>query len=83
MDLALNNLQRLICHKTQPTNLHLLNVLFFNPYSFLRFISSSILFNVNSIIPNQLIKTPGRNFECQFIVKYWRKKTINRAQANF
>ena len=23
MDLALNNLQRLICHKTQPTNLRL------------------------------------------------------------
>ena len=25
MDLALNNLQRLICHKTHPTNQHFLN----------------------------------------------------------
>ena len=27
MDLALNNLQRLICHKTQPTNFYAIAIL--------------------------------------------------------
>ena len=30
MDLALNNLQRLICHKTQPTNQHIFLITFLN-----------------------------------------------------
>ena len=36
MDLALNNLQRLICHKTQPTNNYLLRIVtisYLKPYS--------------------------------------------------
>ena len=32
MDLALNNLQKLICHKTQPTNSYNNAVLYFHAY---------------------------------------------------